>query len=175
MNTLRRREVTNGIVASPMKYLYNNGDQCVAVSGGWVPYLYLTYWTTSGSTGFESNRFYIYYPSNNYLGMTHLNPVDFTPFTTLTMKILNSTANANNCVWIVYKTLNDSTLASYGRYQIDGGTNVALSGTVPTNSTTPQTITVDVSSLSGTYHVGMHGQYYNQVNKYLYGYEFYLE
>lgn len=117
-------------------YLYNAGDQCTAVTGGWKK--------AGGNTTFTFGSSSITYANggetSNYATLYTVNKINVTSFST--MKIyLNVTSGGGGYNCLVLHT-NNTDKQTYG------------TACVKVTSTGTQTLSLDVSSLTGSYYVG---------------------
>ena len=134
-------------------YLYNTGDECSDISGGWVGKG--AKWSSSSGTSaqeppitFNDTNLYAKYSSYNYCGIIYAqNPINLTGYSELkatgTFKSGAKTDNDNSvnlCVW--------SEIGTYATSNLVASANVLQGETV-------SELSVDVSSLTGKYYIGL--------------------
>jgi len=136
----------------PRLYLYNAGDVCAGVSGGWVAVgkkanASASASATTPSVTYNSDNVYVKGSANNASYVFYnKSPVDLTNYDTLIIDgeiFLHQNANQYDmskvCVW-----------SSIGTYYSD---NLAAQYVLRTGATESH-IEIDVSALTGSYHVG---------------------
>ena len=134
-------------------YLYNSGDECSAVSGGWTESGY-AYGNTSISK--DSNSISIsatYGDGGNASGniLYARNKIDITNYNTLCFDISNVATQGSNIetAIIVLKNEPDNTTVNFVASM--DSTNIAASKII----TETGEITLDITSLSGSYYIGI--------------------
>lgn len=133
-------------------HVYDNGDQCSSITGGWQTY------NSGGSISFQSTGVQLTGTTSGGTYIYTKNTIDFTPYSTMT--IIGNTTSAvyntgfQNCG--LAKTVGTVTAGSWG-----------------TGTTGKFTINVDVSSVTGKYYIMAGLGISHQCAGYIY--EIYLE
>ena len=124
-------------------YLYNAGNQCTDVTGGWIRY------GTGGTVTFNDNNIYLATLQDYSFGTVDTtNAVDLTGFATLKV-----TASATNRKYM------QGQVSVYTK-NAAGKETIAASANLDSSST--ETVTsLDVSGLSGAYYVRIQSSGYN--------------
>lgn len=159
MSLLRRRILMGG---EPNElYLYNRGDICSSVTGGYskVGHSAYTHWssvTTSdpvyNATNMQVNWGKVGKTREYGNGCATINAIDITNYKTVHYLGYQSTSNQNNASFNFGDFLDYS--SATGRYKYDPQRWVNI------NSRTSKEFTIDISDLTGAYHFGMYGDFY---------------
>ena len=139
-------------IVSPL-YLYNRGDKCTTVSGGWSQ-KGATNGPSSGyastpSVGFGNTRMTVYQAENHHAGYVYtLNKINLTQYSQLCAEISLTGENGNSadsggCSLIVFSSTDGTNLAPY--LIKSQAVSAKFSGTA----------TLDISDVAGEYYVGI--------------------
>lgn len=138
-------------------YLYNKGDQCTAVTGGWNRYS-----SYSAVVDFNSDHISMDEGDNGYhvSQVQTVNKIPFSGFTKVKCECVNGGGQVlNNFYLAIYSSRG----SGYQDSGWDNGTEVAE---IASNTKGSVTITLDVSKYaSGSYYVGVESETVLQVNK----------
>lgn len=141
-------------------YLYNAGDECTSITGGWRTHQYDSYYSANIMT--KASTYLEYGESNSssygYGGFLTNNAIDLTSYSTMVVKLqLVSFSGSAGSSLIISKTNSPN---------VRGDSFTSLASV--TDKVATQEFTVDITKYTGTYYVGVYGHsgsYSDHVNK----------
>ena len=130
-----------------MKYLYNNGDECTDITGGWVPQT-----ETNGRATKNADHIALSYTGSSLTGaiVDTANKIDVTGYSTLVFD-LSATVGLGTFGWVAGLTTAPDLGAGWNYHKEGGGNYVAAIGTM--TSVSRDEMTLDISHISGKYYV----------------------
>ena len=111
-------------------WLYNNGNEYTSVTGGWMERARVTNYTASGTFTKDTDNIYCASKSGGSSGISTTNAIDFTNYSTLYFKYKVKSGNL-------------------ARYKIASSLPTSDDGTDLTATTSYQTVSVDISNITG--------------------------
>ena len=125
---------SESVTLSYLYYLYNTGDECTAITGGWKA-------RKQGSGGTFAKRetsIYVQGMADNGMNAATTNKIDLTPFSTAKIRLIKVSSGGTGKFFF-------STSSGYTE---SGSSNLSLSAT-----SKPKVVSLDIKSLNGLYYV----------------------
>ena len=146
-----RRGESKGIPPTSNLYLYNRGDECSAVTGGWSVMAYRGAYTTSQSVTENIDNIQLTCKganaSSGQISYTHATAVDLTDFSSLKGRCKTQYTNDNISIGV-------DNVANSGDLGSNAPSNI-MTATLFTQSATEVEITLDISAISGNNYIHM--------------------
>ena len=124
---------SESVTLSYLYYLYNTGDECTAITGGWKA-------RKQGSGGTFAKRetsIYVQGMSDNGMNAATTNKIDLTPFSTAKIRLIKVSSGG----------IGKFFFSTSSGYTESGSSNLSLSAT-----SKPKVVSLDIKSLNGLYY-----------------------